>query len=289
MSTAGDVVVAHLREQLDLWHAQELQLRRDRPGAVHRMRVTTRRLRSDLTTFGPLFTSARVRPLRRDLRRVGRRLGRARDAEVVHERVRDAVRDERPADAAARVDARLAADRLTARDRVLADLDSPRYAGLTSALATFAAAPPTRPRARRPAAAELPRLVGRSYAEVVTLMDQADAAADTGARDRLWHEARKAAKRTRYVLEPLVPVLGPDATVLGAALEELQDALGERHDVVATRVRVRRLASSGGDVEVAFVCGRLDARQERELTGTGAQVDAVWAQVRAAAAWERLQ
>ncbi|MGN8245450.1 CHAD domain-containing protein [Cellulomonas soli] len=288
MSTAGDVVVAHLREQLGLWHAQEAQVRHDRPGAVHRMRVTTRRVRSDLTTFGPLFATAPVRSLRRDLRRLGRRLGRARDAEVLQARVHDALRGERPADAAARVDARLAADRQAARERVLLALDSPRHAGLTSALATFADAPPAGPRAQRPAAVELPRLVARSYAEVVTLMDLAQAAADAE-RDRLWHEARKAAKRTRYALEPLVGVLGPDATALGVALEELQDALGEHHDVVATRARVQRLASRGGDVAVAFVCGRLDARQERELTRTGARVDSVWAQVRSAAAWGRLR
>ncbi|GAA3821002.1 CHAD domain-containing protein [Cellulomonas soli] len=289
MSTAGELVLAHLREQVRTLRDQEALVRHDRPGGVHRMRVTTRRLRSDLTTFGPLFTSSEVRPLRRGLRRLGRRLGRARDAEVLHERVRHVLHDEPPGEATARVEDLLAADRRAARARVLADLDGARHVRLTRALAAFAAAPPTRRRADRPAEAELPGLVARSYAEVLTLMDDAQGVQDADGRDRLWHEARKATKRTRYALEPLTAVLGPDATVLSAALQTLQDALGGHHDVVATRARLRHLAASAGDPGVAFVCGRLDARQERELVRTEQDVAAAWAHVRAAPGWERLR
>ena len=48
---AGDVVLAYLGEQAAALKAQDPQVRRDEPDAVHQMRVASRRLRSALQTF----------------------------------------------------------------------------------------------------------------------------------------------------------------------------------------------------------------------------------------------
>ena len=54
-SPAGEVLLTHIREQVAQVQAQDLPVRLDAPDAVHKMRVATRRLRSALTTFKPLF------------------------------------------------------------------------------------------------------------------------------------------------------------------------------------------------------------------------------------------
>ena len=69
-------------------------MRLDAPDAVHKMRVATRRLRSALTTFKPLFDADVVRPLGGELKWLAGELGAARDAEVMRDRVRTAVEAE---------------------------------------------------------------------------------------------------------------------------------------------------------------------------------------------------
>jgi CHAD domain-containing protein len=61
----------------------------DDPEGVHQARVATRRLRSDLRTFGPLLDPAWVTPLRDELRWLGGELGVAREAEVLLGHLRD--------------------------------------------------------------------------------------------------------------------------------------------------------------------------------------------------------
>ena len=94
-STGGDVILAHIREQVEQVQAQDLPVRLDAPDAVHKMRVATRRLRSALTTFKPLFAADVVRPLRDELKWLAGELGAARDAEVMRDRVRKAVEADR--------------------------------------------------------------------------------------------------------------------------------------------------------------------------------------------------
>src|SRR5215217_3939241 len=80
-SPAGDVLLAHLREQVQQVHAYDGPVRRDAPDAVHKMRVAVRRLRSALTTFAPLVPASVARPLGKELKWLAGVLGAARDAE----------------------------------------------------------------------------------------------------------------------------------------------------------------------------------------------------------------
>src|SRR5450759_127743 len=69
-ATAGAVVLAHLREQVDKLVTRDRGARADEPDAVHQMRVATRRLRSALATYRPLLD--RVGPLPVQQRSVSR-------------------------------------------------------------------------------------------------------------------------------------------------------------------------------------------------------------------------
>src|SRR5215218_5718489 len=90
-SKAGDVLLAHIAEQVQEVRAKDLPVRMDATDAVHKMRVATRRLRSALTTFKPLFDPDVARPLRDELKWLAGELGAARDAEVMRDRVLSAV------------------------------------------------------------------------------------------------------------------------------------------------------------------------------------------------------
>ena len=61
-SRAGEVLHAHLVEQVDALLAWDGPARRDEPDGVHKMRVATRRLRSALGTFRTLVD--RTSPIR---------------------------------------------------------------------------------------------------------------------------------------------------------------------------------------------------------------------------------
>ena len=85
---SGDVVLAYLRKQQSALLADDPAVRLDRAGAVHKMRVASRRLRSALKTFDPLFAGDAHIGLEDELGRLAEVLGRERDAEVLLERMR---------------------------------------------------------------------------------------------------------------------------------------------------------------------------------------------------------
>ncbi len=79
-SVAAGIVIEAL--VADTMRAAPAVLRGDDTRAVHDMRVSIRRLRSALATFGESFASKRLRLMRRSARHIGRKLGPVRDADV---------------------------------------------------------------------------------------------------------------------------------------------------------------------------------------------------------------
>src|SRR5215218_9941519 len=279
-SSSGEVVLAHLREQVEQVQAYDLPVRLDAPDAVHKMRVATRRLRSALTTFKALFTADVIRPVRGELTWLAGELGMARDAEVMRDRVRRAVEAEGEVfdagSVAAVSDEELRHAYRAAHDRVLADLDSERYHALLSALHGLLTAPPVRKKAAAPARKILPRLIARSYADVRRIVEQAEATPAGTERDELWHDARKAAKRARYAGESVSGIFGADAVAFAEAMEEMQEALGEQQDSVLTRERLRDLALHTSSTDAAFLYGRLHALEEIRGSQFQQRIDAAW-------------
>jgi CHAD domain-containing protein len=148
-----------------------------------------------------------------------------------------------------------------AHGRLVDELDSERYLTLLDDLDHLLAEPPLTDRAQRPARKELRRLVHAAARRVERRAERADAA--TGAeRDEALHEVRKAAKRARYAAEATEVVLGKPATKQAAAMEAVQELLGEVQDSVASRDLLRELAMVAHLAhENAFTYGVLHGRQ----------------------------
>ncbi|MFP5218632.1 MAG: CHAD domain-containing protein, partial [Actinomycetes bacterium] len=218
--TAGDAVLAHLREHVDELVARDPLVRRDEPDSVHKMRVATRRLRSALKTFRPLLDRERTDPLRDELKHLAGVLGAARDAEVLRDRLLEHVHAE-PAELVLGPVAQQITDDLGGRYRrahraVVRELDGARYLQLLEDLSALVSEPPLTERAQRKARKELPRLVGRMWHRLRAARAAADAARTDGERAHLLHEVRKTAKQARYAGEAVAPVLGRDAARFAA-------------------------------------------------------------------------
>lgn len=116
---------------------------------VHKARVATRRLRSELRTFSPGIDGAWLSQVEEDLSWAGAALGEVRDVDVLMAALKAQIRGLDTPDAieAGILLSRLVVEREAANRRLIAVLDSDRYVRLLSVLAQAAAEPPlcTRP------------------------------------------------------------------------------------------------------------------------------------------------
>ena len=289
-STAGEVVQAHLREQVDELVLRDPLVRRDRPDAVHTMRVASRRLRSALHTFRPLLERDRTDPLRDELRWLAGLLGAVRDTEVMHARLRQLIATE-PADLVlrpvlARVDRVMGARYASAHAAAVRELDGDRYLVLLDALHELAETPPFRKRAGGSVQDVLAPLVRRTWTRLDHTMRRAESTPDGPAQIELLHDARKLAKASRYAAEAVATGFGRKATRFADAMADLQDVLGELQDGVVTREVLRELgAASSKSGENGFTFGRLHGLEQARAEATVAG----WPQVRARVSRPRLR
>ena len=289
------VVQAHLTAQVQALADQDPRVRLDAPDSVHQMRVATRRLRSALSTFGPLLDVTVTGPLRAELAWLAGVLGAARDAEVQREHLA-ALLDAEPVELVigpvrAEVDRHYATAYREAHTAVLATLDGPRYFRLRDGLDALAAAAPFTDEAQGPADRVATARVGAAFRKlklaVTAVLDaqslDAPAVTPTGATDtahstdELFHDARKAAKRLRYAAQALAPAFGRPAVTLAEAAENLQEILGEHQDSVVTRASLRELAVrsflDGGN---PFTLGRLHAFEQARAERAEAAFGPAW-------------
>jgi inorganic triphosphatase YgiF len=263
--TAGAVVLAYLREQVDLLLMGDRSARAEEPDAVHKMHAATWRLRSALATYRPLLDRDRSDPVGEELKWLGQVLGRPRDADVLHRRMRDLVAAQ-PDELALgpvgrRVDLELGHRHRGALADLVAALEGDRYLGLLDALDELVADPPLTARAGREARKQLPALVGRA-ARRVDRAARAVAADRTQARDQVLREVAKSAKRARYAAESAVPVAGKPARRLADRMKALQDVLGEHQDGVAAQALLLELAAAAHlSSENGSAFGLLSARE----------------------------
>src|SRR5438067_116872 len=130
------------------------------PEAVHQARVATRKLRSNLRTFGPLLDVEWTEPLRSELGWLAIGLGAVRDREVLLERLRDRAQSLPASDlrSAASLLHLLELDIESLRQNLATDLDSQRYLDLLERLVEAAHSPATIGGAEQPASTALPPL-----------------------------------------------------------------------------------------------------------------------------------
>ncbi|HKV32524.1 MAG TPA: CYTH and CHAD domain-containing protein [Candidatus Dormibacteraeota bacterium] len=240
---------------------------------VHRARVATRRLRSQLRTFRSLLDTEWANALREDLRWLGGGLGSVRDRQVMAQRVRtrtiSLAEDDAPT--VADLAAELQAESEEARARLVLDMRSDRYIDLIERLVEASRAPALTPEAQQGAAVVIPALARRDWKQ---LQKGVAALADQPADAEL-HRIRILAKRLRYGAEGAEPIVGKMATRTAEAAAALQDVLGDHQDSVTLQQWLRE----AGRGSRAFVAGELTAL-ERE---TAAHDRAAWHNV-----WKKL-
>lgn len=224
------------------------------PEGVHQARVATRRLRSDLRTFGSLLDAGPVDGLRAELSWLGGELGRVRDADVLGQQLRRRLtaHPEIDADAAADVLRVLERERNAALAAVTGELVGPRCLALLDALVALAADPPLRPEADGPAASVLPPLVAKSWRKLKRHVRRLD---DPPADEAL-HQTRILAKRVRYAAEAVRPAAPKQAAYFARHAAAIQTVLGDQHDYVVAGQWLEAHAP-GLRGAPAFAAGRL--------------------------------
>ena len=232
-------MLAYLREHAARLKSLDPLVRADEPDAVHQMRVTTRRLRSTLQSFGKIIPRSGTEGTLAELKWLGGVLGGARDAEVLASRLAHNLRTIPPelvlGPAEARVQRHFAPIQAAARTNVLAALDSARYFALRDALDELLADPPLSAEAGQPAGRVLPATARRTYRRTRRRIRRAGHTPPGGGQETAYHEARKAAKRARYAGEAISPALGHDARRFTKQMKKIQSVLGDHQDAVVAR------------------------------------------------------
>jgi CHAD domain-containing protein len=238
----------------------------DDPEFVHKARVATRRLRSELASFKPFLDSAWVDRVRSELRWLGAALGQVRDDDVLGDRLRAL-----QAEAAARGEVgydelltRLASQRSAAVAYLRIVLGSDRYFALLQGIEDAARRPPiaegTDPLA--PASRRCARMLRREWKRA---RREVGSLGDNPLPSDL-HRVRIKAKRVRYAAEASQDVLGGPAVHLAREAERLQNILGEHQDAVAMEAWARAAGehlSAAGSVAAGEVVDREQRSQAR--------------------------
>ncbi|HWJ81125.1 MAG TPA: CYTH and CHAD domain-containing protein [Nocardioides sp.] len=240
--TAADVLGPDLDRRVHELVRLDPLARADVPDAVHRMRVAGRRLRALLGSYRSLLDRDVTDPVRGELAWVVGALGGPRDLEVVQERLDALIGDQSEAAAAGRAALHEQHDR--AHAAAVAALASPRYFALLETLTGLAEHPPWRDRAGRPATHELHRTLRKQVRRLDAAAEAARVAHGSEARAAALHDVRRAVKRVRYAVEAALPFLGADAASYAEELASVQDVLGDHHDAVVVRARLREMSPS---------------------------------------------
>ncbi|MEX1008468.1 MAG: CYTH and CHAD domain-containing protein [Acidimicrobiia bacterium] len=246
------------------------------PEAVHQARVATRRLRSDLRTFGSVLDEAWSEPIRAQLQWLGALLGAVRDTEVLLDRLEARLAELPPSDTD---DGKQLLDTLSERREqyrveLLREMRSERYFALLDTLVDAARAPKFAEHLDEDDdERDLSDFVRRPWRNLRDAVQALGPAPD----DHELHRVRIHAKRCRYAAEAVAPALGKDARRFARAMESVQDVLGEHQDAVVTGQWLRTHATG----PTAFVAGELVAI-ERDAARVAAreQWPEVWARAR---------
>jgi CHAD domain-containing protein len=289
-ASTADVVRAYLGEHRAALHHHDPGVREGDPESVHKMRVAARRLRSALTTYRPVLGRDVADPLRAELRWLGLALSGARDTHVLRSRLSGVLDAEPPelvvGPVVARLEQELGSTERDGQQCAVQALRSTRYYRLLDALDAVVDSDRGEPGDRGDpghaesagrAATEVPALVRRDWRRLRRAVEEVGRAADDDAHDRALHEARKKAKRLRYAAESAATVRPREAAALASAAEAVQEALGEHHDTVVARARLRSVAMTAHlSGENAFTFGRLHALEQWRAARAEQAFDAAW-------------
>jgi CHAD domain-containing protein len=270
-ATAGDLVRNAIATSAVILFRHDPGVRLgDDPEDVHRARVATRRLRSQLRTFGTLLRSDWSDPLREELRWLGGELGAVRDRQVTADRLRHKS-SEMPAEDASLVKelgAQLWAESEETRSKLILTMRSDRYLDLLESLIQASRVPTLLPEASQPAVDLIRPLARRDWKK---LRSTVKALPDDPADAEL-HRVRILAKRVRYAAEAAQPVGGKKSVAFAKAAADLQTVLGDHQDCVNLQGWLRQ----AGKGKFAFVAGELTALERAAAASLRREWREIW-------------
>jgi CHAD domain-containing protein len=268
-----------LRRTVRLLITCDVAVRRDQPDSVHQLRVTARRIRSVLKTFGPILDPEWATSLRAELGWLSDALAGARDSEVLLGRLLASL-DDLPeplviGPVRAKIERVVGAQLEAGGATVLETLRSERYVVLLERLVDAAWEPLTSPGAEKPTAEVVPDLIAATYNKIAA---GAQKVAKRSAADSDWHQLRIKAKQLRYACEAVEPIFGRGARKLAKQAEAVQEVLGAHQDAVIAADIIKTMATDRGSGSVAFTLGLLYARQTEAAASARAEFQRTWAE-----------
>jgi CHAD domain-containing protein/CYTH domain-containing protein len=251
--------------------------------ALHDFRVALRRLRSTMRAYDALLEDSVGDKLRKLLRRVARSTGASRDLEVHIDWLSKVTAVPKRSVAVARELARRLErrkDKADAAMKQVVDRDFERlHRRMAGALARYETTiDPSRPVGDTTAEAAAARVI-----DLTTELDSHLAAVETIEDQEQAHEARIAAKRLRYVVEPFRKQVA-GATELVDSLKKLQTVLGDLHDLHTLLVEMDEWVAETAKSEDGSwkeAVERLRAEGQRQRDGLYARTRSHWLEGRA--------
>lgn len=279
-ATMGGVLMAYLADQYAELLQQESRVRCSDPEGIHKMRVSTRRMRSVLASYRRILEPEPARRLRGELKWAAAVLGAARDVQVMHKRLQALLAGQQPelvlGPVSARIDADMARDYQQAFGHVLQMLADDRYFQLLADLEELIDHPALTPAAGEGAREATLTTLRKDRRRLRRTVRSASAMGPAARADGL-HEARKEAKRLRYAAELSGPVQPGVARGVADAAERVQKVLGEHQDSVVTRQHLRRMGAAATERgENGFTFGRLHALEELRGDAAEESFNHVW-------------
>ncbi|MFI4909989.1 MAG: CHAD domain-containing protein [Steroidobacterales bacterium] len=282
---AGDFAAEVLRRLVLEWQANEPPARLgEGPEALHKLRVTARRMQTVLN----LFRSCLPAGLRRSqptLKGLLDALGVVRDADIRLEAA-NSFRRGLPEGDRAGLDPllqHLQSERTRARTIMLRALDAKRTRDWLDTLPdqlTRAPLPTASVSARNaPALAVVPDLIDQRYRKLRKSARRLTRKSSIPE----FHQVRVRAKKLRYALEVIAPTYGKPAEKMLAALHKLQSKLGTQHDADVISRYLTQLASrppASFSAPTFFMMGRMAEVHARQAAHLGGKVERPWRKVR---------
>lgn len=213
-------------------------------GQLHQARLSLRRLRSTLRTFGDLFDSEWSSPLQSELSWYAGVLGEVRDLDVLRTSITESIGMIRDHEVQSFVTTRL--DRLIneAQERCAVEKSTKRYACLVDDVATLARSIRFVPTTPGTSTDELSTLLTPAWRE----LKKARRIARDDQNNENLHQLRIELKRVQCGCEVVGMVEGAPALRVARAAETAQKKLGVVHDQASTRLWLRALVVTEPDL-----------------------------------------